>query len=158
MKTERFTRPATLAALLLVALWATIACTRTVQVPAPTPVTETIKASMLVQSGDEEADIRWFRDVVVPKGSDAWQFTETVTQGQVESQYYALYRAHFVDSLFGVKGQNPKFWLLFVWSDAESKWEPLPVGADLFSLKEGHILAWYYADTTDQQSVPTVSP
>lgn len=162
MKTEHPFRPAAWAALLLVSLWLSVGCALATPVPAPTATfaatskTETIKVSLLVQVA--EADIRWFRDVELPRGANAWELTETAAQGQVEAQFYPLYRSHFIDALFGVKGQAPNFWLIFLWSEASNKWEPLPVGADLFSLKEGHVLAWYYADTSKEQSVPTVNP
>lgn len=162
MKTEHLFRPAAWAALLLLSLWVSVNCALTTPTPSPTATsaatrpTGTIKVSLLVQSA--ETDVRWFRDVELPRGANAWELTEAVAQGQVEAQFYPLYRSHFVDALFGVKSQAPRFWLLFLWSEASSKWEPLPVGADLFSLKEGHALAWYYADTSKEQSVPTVVP
>jgi len=122
--------------------------------PTPTP-TETISVSMLIQV--EDGDTRWFRDVSVPKGTDAWELTEQVTEGDIKANYFPMYRSHFVDAIFGVEGASPKFWLIYIWSEPESKWESLPVGADLFSLKEGHTLAWYYTDTAEM-SVPPVTP
>ena len=116
---------------------------------------ETISVNLLIHIG--EGDSRWFRDVNVPKGTDAWELTEQVTEGDIKANYFPEYRSHFVDAIFGVEGASPKFWLIYIWSEPESKWESLPVGADLFSLKEGHILAWYYADTTEM-SVPPVTP
>ncbi|MDO8751251.1 MAG: hypothetical protein Q7K03_08930 [Dehalococcoidia bacterium] len=116
----------------------------------------TIKVSMLVQSSKDDA--RWFRNVEVAKGTDAYELTEKVTQGDLRSTYSALYRSHFVDSILGVENKNPKFWLIYGWSEPEKKWEPLPVGADLYSLKDGHILAWYYADTTNEGALPTATP
>ncbi len=116
---------------------------------------ETISVSMLVQI--EDTDTRWFRDVTVPKGTNAWELTEKVTEGDYKANYFSAYRSHFVDAIFGVEGANPKFWLIYVWSEPESKWESLPVGADLYSLKDGHVLAWYYGDTS-QITTPPVTP
>ncbi|MBI4338897.1 MAG: hypothetical protein HY680_02990 [Chloroflexi bacterium] len=157
-KTEYFLRPAAWASLLMALALVVAGCTQASPTPTPEAAAkvETIKVSLLVLAADD--DPRWFRDVELPRGTDAWELTEAVAGGQVESQYYPLYRSHFVDSLFGVKGQNPRFWLVFLWSEASSKWEPLPVGADLFSLKDGHVLAWYYADTSKGESLPPITP
>ncbi|MSQ22580.1 MAG: DUF4430 domain-containing protein [Dehalococcoidia bacterium] len=133
-------------------LLALVACGTKEKAAVPT----TIKISMLIQSSEQDA--RWFRNVEVAKGTDAYELTEKVTQGGLRSTYYALYRSHFVDSILGVENKNPKFWLTYVWSEPEKKWEPLPVGADLYSLKDGHILAWYYADTTNEKALPTAAP
>ena len=116
----------------------------------------TIKVSMLIQSGEQDA--RWFRDVEVDKGIDAYELTEKVTEGDLEATYSAPYRSHFVGSILGVENENPKFWLIFAWSEPQEKWEPLPVGADLYSVKDGHILAWYLADTTSEGALPTANP
>ena len=116
----------------------------------------TIKVSMLIQSSEQ--DSRWFRNVEVAKGTDAYELTEKVTQGNLKAAYSAPYRSHFVDAILGVENKNPKFWLIYGWSDPQKKWEPLPVGADLYSLKDGHILAWYYADTSNEKSLPTATP
>lgn len=124
-------------------------------VPTVTP-TSTIKVSMLIQSSEQDA--RWFRNVEVSKGTDAYELTEKVTQGNLKATYYALYRSHFVDAILGVENKSPKFWLTYVWSEPDKKWEPLPVGADLYSLKDGHILAWYYTDTTSDGALPTATP
>ncbi|GEM_PF-1918485 len=162
MTTKYLPRPAAWASLLATVLLLTVACAQTTPASQATPTSavlvkvETIKVSLLVQVS--ETDTRWFRNVELPKGTDAWNLTEAATEGQVEAKYYALYRAHFVDAIFGIKGADPKYWLLYVWSEADNKWEPLPVGADLYSLKDGHVLAWYYADTSHEGSLPTVQP
>lgn len=116
----------------------------------------TIKVSMLIQSSAQDA--KWFRNVEVKKGTDAYELTEVVTQGNLKATYSALYRSHFVEAILGVENKNPKFWLIYAWSEPQKKWEPMPVGADLYSLKDGHILAWYYADTTNEGALPTATP
>lgn len=142
-------------------LLALMACGTKGEAPTPTPVptatpTLTIKVSMVIESSKD--DVRWFRNVEVAKGTDAYELTEKVTQGNLKAKYFALYRSHFVDSILGVENKNPKFWLTYAWSESEKKWEPLPVGADLYALKDGHILAWYYADTTNEKALPTATP
>ncbi len=133
-------------------LMALTACTTKEKAAEPT----TIKVSMLVQSSEKDA--RWFRDVEVTKGTNAYELTEKVTQGNLKATYSAPYRSHFVDAILGVVNKNPKFWLIYDWSEPQKKWEPLPVGADLYSLKDGHVLAWYYADTTSEGALPTATP
>ena len=81
-----------------------------------------------------------------------------MTGGDVNAKYFAAYRSHFVDAIFGVERQDPNYWLIYVWSEPQSKWESLTVGADLYSLKDGHILAWYYADASQEGASPPVIP
>ena len=103
--------------------------------------------------------MRWFRDFEVLKGTNAYELTEQVTEGDLESTYYASFFSHFVESIVGVPIDGSNFWLIFQWNGSAEQWEPLPVGADLFSLKDGHVLAWSYTDTSlDPQPVPSVVP
>ena len=122
----------------------------------PTVQTETIQVSMLIQQ--EGQDPQWFRDVEVARGMDAYELTDLVTEGDMQATYYAAYRSHFVEAIFGVEGQDPNYWLTWVWSESEDKWEPLPVGADLYSLKDGHVLAWYYAPYSEEGNPPPATP
>ena len=95
----------------------------------------------------------------VPKGTDAYELTELVTEGDLEAPYYASLRSHFVEALVGVENEDPNYWLIFLWNESQAQWEPLPVGADLFSLKDGHVLAWAYTDTSQKPSpLPSVTP
>ena len=156
MKKEYLPRVAAWASLLIVSLLVAAACTQASPTPTATPKVETIKVSMLIQSSEKDA--QWFRNVEVAKGTDAYELTEKVTQNNLHAPYYAVYRSHFVDAILGVANKNPNFWLIYDWSESEKKWEPLPVGADLYSLKDGHVLAWYYADTTNKGALPTATP
>ncbi|MBI2165208.1 MAG: hypothetical protein HYU29_02240 [Chloroflexi bacterium] len=122
----------------------------------PAAKQENLRATILIQTG--EMDSRWFRDVEVPRGTNAYELTEKVTKGELKATYYPQFRTHFVDAIFGVSGKSPHFWLIFLWNDVEKRWESLPVGADLFSLKDGHVLAWYYVDTSQPGRVPPVTP
>ena len=152
MKTAQQHASALIPVLVLLLLALTTACTQS----GDASQLEAINVTMLVQAG--EGDARWFRDTSVPKGNNAWELTELVTEGDFKANYYPQYRAHFVDTIFGVENNNPSFWLIFIWNESEAKWESLPVGADLFSLKEGHTLAWYYGDTSQGDSVPPATP
>ena len=126
------------------------------QAPTATPL-PTIQVSMLIHVSED--DVRWFRDFEVLKGTNAYELTEQVTEGNLESTYYASFFSHFVESLVGVPSEGSNFWLIFQWNAPAEQWEPLPVGADLFSLKDGHVLAWAYTDTSiEPQPVPSVTP
>ena len=117
----------------------------------------TINVSMLIHVSED--DMRWFRDFEVLKGTNAYELTEQVTEGDLESTYYASFFSHWVESIMGVPNEAPYYWLIFQWNGSAEQWEPLPVGADLFSLKDGHVLAWSYTDTSlDPQPVPSVVP
>ncbi|MBI4298831.1 MAG: hypothetical protein HY666_03635 [Chloroflexi bacterium] len=136
-----------LAGLLLVLGCARTAVPTPIPIPTPTPI-PTIKVTMLVQVN--EKDLRWYRDVAVPKGTNAYELTERITEGNLKAQWYPAFRSHFVQGILGVEGKAPFFWLIFLWDESEQKWEPLPVGSDLFSLHDGHALAWAYTDTSQK--------
>ena len=124
--------------------------------PATTPV-PTIQVSLLIHVSED--DVRWFRYFEVVKGTNAYELTEQATEGELESTHYAAFFSHWVDSIMGVPNEAPNYWLIFQWNGSTDQWEPLPVGADLFSLKDGHVLAWSYTDTSlDPQPVPSVTP
>ena len=124
--------------------------------PTATPL-PTIQVSLLIHVSED--DIRWFRDFEVLKGTNAYELTEQATEGELESTYYASFFSHWVESILGVPNESPNYWLIFQWNASAEQWEPLPVGADLFSLKDGHVLAWSYTDTSlDPQPVPSVNP
>jgi len=117
----------------------------------------TIHVSVLIQLS--EVDMRWFRDVAIPKGTNAYEIAERVTEGDLEATYYAAFFSHFVEAMLGVANEGTNYWLTFLWNANQEQWEPLPVGADLFSLKEGHVLAWSYTDTSaDLSQLPSVTP
>ena len=97
---------------------------------------------------------QWFRDVEVPQGYDAYQLTELVTGGDLEATWYPSFRSHLVESIRGVKNEGSRFWLVYLWDESNEEWTLLPVGADWFSLKDGHTLAWSYADTGQSPAHP----
>ena len=121
-----------------------------------TPEISTIHVSLLVQTRGE--DIRWFRDVAVPKGANAYELTDQVTERNLVANYHPEFKSHFVEGIFGVKNNNPNFWLIWLWSDAEGKWETLPVSADLYTLKDRDVLAWHYTDTSQEDNSPSAIP
>ncbi len=121
--------------------------------PTLTPtLLPTHTVSMLIEAGPGNA--RWFRDVEVPQGYDAYQLTAQVTEGELEATWYPSLRSHFVESIIGVVNEGAYFWTIFLWDEFDEEWSPLPVGSDWFSVKDGHTLAWSYVDTTQQPSPP----
>ncbi len=140
-------------------VWLLVGCA---QAPSPTPLVTstplpTIKASLMVQIN--ENDLRWFRNVEAPKGLDAYEFTELVTKGDLKATWYPVYRSHFVQGIFGVENQGPRYWTIYVWNEGQEGWEPLPVGADLYAVKDGHVLAWVLTDTSQSPSpLPLATP
>lgn len=145
-------RAATLGLLLALAAISVAACSS--DDPAAPGV---ITASLLVETSPGEPT--WFRDVEVPKGTDGYELLELATDGELEADFFPAYRSHFVTSLLGVAGESPSFWLTFVWDEPSSAWQPLPVGADLFSVKDGHVLGWALVDTSaGEGQVPLSQP
>jgi hypothetical protein len=117
----------------------------------------TIHVSLLIQLSED--DIRWFRDVEIPNDTNAYEIVERVTEGDLEATYYPAFFSHFVEAMLGVANEGTYYWLTFLWNANQEQWEPLPVGADLFSLKDGHVLAWSYTDTSLEPSqLPSVTP
>ena len=149
---ERFARAALLSLLLTMAVAGLSACSS--EEPA-TPAVITV--SLLVEASP--GDAAWFRDVEVPQGTDGYELLEMATGGELEADWFPAFRAHFVTSILGVASVSPEFWLTFVWDESSAAWQPLPVGADLFSVKEGHVLGWALVDTSaGDNQVPASQP
>ena len=103
-----------------------------------------INVSVLIHESTD--DFQWFRNVETTEGSNAYELTKTVVQGDLESTYYASMFSHLVESIFGKRNEDPNYWIIFLWDDNQHKWAPLPLGADLFSLKDGHVIGWVYTE------------
>lgn len=129
-----------------------VACGSEQDLSAP-PIT----ASVLVEPREGAAS--WFRDVSVPKGTDGYELLEAAVEGELVAEWYAEYYSHFVSSVLGVEPVGSEFWGVFIWNAGTEAWEPLPVGADLFSVKEGHIMGWALVEyDPDSPQVPTSTP
>ena len=128
-----------------------------VVVPADEPSAPPITVSVLVEPAADEA--RWFRDVEVPEGTDGYELLEAVTQGDLVAEWYPEFRSHFVSAVLGTAPAGDAFWGVFVWSEANDSWEPLPVGADLYSLKNGHVMGWAVVEfDPDAPQLPVSTP
>ena len=129
-----------------------VACDSNQDLNAP-PIT----ASVLVEP--LEGSEKWFMDVSVPKGTDGYELLEAAVDGQLESEWYAEFRSHFVGSILDNEPIDSQFWGVFVWDEANLAWNPLPVGADLFSVKEGHIMGWALVEyDPESPQVPISTP
>ncbi|MBM3940015.1 MAG: hypothetical protein FJ318_03800 [SAR202 cluster bacterium] len=122
--------------------------------PATPPV---ITASVLVEPAP--GDARWFDDVQVPAGTDGYQLLVAATGGQVKADWFPQFRSHFVKRILGIEPPGTRFWGAFIWNETTMAWEPLPVGADLFSVKQGHIMAWAVVEySPDRVALPASTP
>ena len=130
------------AALLLIVAALVLGACSSAEAVAP----ERISASILVEPSP--GDARWFRDVEVDAGTDGYELLDAATDGQLEADWFPQYRSHFVTSLLGTPSDGSRFWLTFVWDEPSEAWQPLPIGADLFSVKDGHVLGWALLDTS----------
>jgi hypothetical protein len=131
---------------------AVVACSDFDSSSPSVPPAATHTVSVLIEEGT--GDPQWFRDIAVPQGSDAYQVLEQVTAGDLEATWHVQFRSHFVESIFGVENEGGRFWRIFLWDDFDAKWTPLPFGADWFSVKDGHVMAWLYADTSQFPADP----
>lgn len=116
-----------------------------------------ITATVLIEA-DASAP-RWHRDVAVPKGTDGYELLEAAVEGDLEADWFPEFRAHFVEAIGGIAPEGAEFWGVFLWNESSAGWEPLPVGADLFSVKDGHIMAWALVEfDPGQPQLPVNSP
>ena len=147
-------------AVLLVAVVLAVACgsDKPTPVPGATPTaTPFVTASLLIEPNADDA--RWLRDIVVPKGTDGYELLEAATSGELVSEWFPQFRAHFVTEILGIAPEGDAFWSVFVWNDGTPGWEPLPVGADLFSVKDGHIMGWALVEfDPDSSQLPVSLP
>jgi hypothetical protein len=116
-----------------------------------------ITASVLIEADAD--DPQWFRDVEVDKGTDGYELLLAATGGDIDAEWFPEYRSHFVKGVLGVAPEGSAFWGIFVWNENTPGWEPLPVGADLFSVKEGHIMGWAVVEfDPDSPQLPVSLP
>ena len=101
--------------------------------------TETIQASILIESPES---YEWINQVTIPKGTNGYGLLRTAVNDEIVSVWYPEYRSHFVNQIKGIVPSEKQFWSVFLWNESKIKWEPLTVGADLFSVKNGQTMAW----------------
>ncbi len=141
-----------LAALLLFAGFA-IGCGSS----APETAPALIEASVLIEADASAPD--WRRDVEAPKGTDGYELLDLAVDGDLEADWFPEFRAHFVKEILGVAPEGSEFWGVFLWNEGNGAWEPLPVGADLFSVKDGHVMAWALVEyDAENPQLPSSAP
>ena len=124
--------------------------------PAATAV-PVITASLLVESSP--GNPYWARDIAVEQGSNGYELLEAATEGELVAEWYPEFRSHFVQEIRGVAPQGAAFWGVFVWNEDTLGWEPLSVGADLFTVEDGHIMAWALVEfVPDSPQLPVNRP
>lgn len=125
--------------------------------PAPTATPALIQTSLLIEA-DESAPT-WRRNIEAPKGVDGYELLEMAVDGDLEADWFPEFRAHFVKEILGVAPEGSEFWGVFAWNEGNAAWEPLPVGADLFSVKDGHVMAWALVEyDADNPQTPVNTP
>jgi len=112
-----------------------------------TLVSPTVQASVLVEFTQEE--YQWFRNIPVHQPIDAYALTESVTEGHLTATYYPTLRSHMINSLLGREANSIYYWALWRWNTNVDAWELIPVGADLFIIKNTEVLAWKLTDSRD---------
>lgn len=155
MALRSITRLALCLLLLIAAAVAVAACSDDASTPGP------IAASVLIEA--DASSPQWFRDVTIAKGIDGYELLEEVAEGDIVAEWFPEFRAHFVKEILGVAPEGSEFWGVFIWNenanDKAGGWEPLPIGADLFSVKDGHIMGWALVDyDPDQPQLPVSLP
>jgi hypothetical protein len=120
-------------------------------------MSQSIRASVLVEA--DPAEPHWVRGFEMPKGTDGYELLEAAVDGELEADWFPEFHSYFVRSIKGIEPQGGEFWGVFVWNDSTGAWEPLPVGADLFSVKQGHVMAWALVDfDPSSPQVPLTKP
>ncbi len=112
------------------------------------------EVSILINYGNTTS--KWFNVSNVPVGSNFYNLTSSVAH--VEAIYYPYLDAHYIIGINGVRNDNDGIrcnfcWTLWVYCQKDLAWAVSPVGADLISLANGNILAWYFQYASSDQSV-----
>lgn len=133
------------------------ACARTPSVATPT-APAFITAQVLIEP--DPGSPRWFHNLRVPKGTDGYELLVEATGGSVEADWFPQFRSHFVKRVLGVAPRSDQFWSVFVWDEPTGAWQPLAVGADLFAVKDGHVMAWALVpvNASGPGALPTAKP
>jgi hypothetical protein len=91
----------------------------------------------------------WYNNTVIPIGWNAYNVTIHLAGVRLNSTYYASFREHFIQSINGV-GTNHSgiwanyYWFLWTYDQSHRAWAKASVGPDLYSMKDGDLIAWVY--------------
>lgn len=111
-----------------------------------TPAQQVIAVSTLINYGNGTS--RWNNQTNTPSGWNFYQLTTTIARTEAQS----FSGQHLVTGLDGVRSTGQFYWTLWVFCQKDVAWSPSPVGADLITLENGDILAWYF------QNPPSTDP
>ena len=105
-----------------------------------------IRVNIIINFGN--GTILSFNNTMVPVGWNMYDVTLLVSNGRIEDTYYPEFDAVLVMSIMGVGGsENTDFtWSAWYYDD---EWKILDVGTNLFVLKEGQTVAWYYQNGSE---------
>jgi hypothetical protein len=105
-----------------------------------------ISVSTLINYGNGTST--WYNETNVPASSNFYNLTVSIAYGNVVAQYYPTLNAHYIISINGVSNNNDGIhcdvcWTLWVYCKGDRAWSVSLLGADLITLKNGDVLAWY---------------
>ena len=95
---------------------------------------------------------QWLNNTRIPIGWNAYNATLSVAR--LDASYTSQYMAHFINAINGVgllKDDQHKdwFWFLWLWDESAKEWKLSDVGADGLVLRNGHIVAWVYENSSN---------
>lgn len=95
----------------------------------------------------------WFNGTALPIGATVFNATAKVADPQPDPQY----GESFIIAINDVKQSvnENKYWIWWVWDEAQHKWTPGPVANNTYVLSDGQNVAWYLENTS---SWPPPSP
>ncbi len=112
----------------------------------------------------------WFNSTLVPKGSNFYNTTVSLTNGRLEAKYYDTFHEHLISSINGVKNSGESYWEIWIYCTKDSAWMFSSWGADLLKPTSGGLsiensaghqvimssnaLAWIYQASSDNPPVP----
>ncbi len=110
-----------------------------------------IAVSTLINYGNGTS--AWYNETNVPLGSNFYNLTVSIANGNVEALYYPSLNAHYIIAINGVRNDNDGIhctfcWTLWIYCQKDAAWSVSLWGADLIKLVNGDTLAWYYQDTS----------
>ena len=122
-----------------------------------TSASKSVTATILIEA--DPATSRWVDGVVLPDGGNGYELLETAVGGELEAEFFFEFGSHFVWSILGIEAKGSGFWGVFIWNTDIDSWEPLAVGADLFDVEDGQIMAWTIVEfDTDRPQLPVSQP
>jgi len=99
----------------------------------------TIFVNMLIDYGNGTR--LWYNNTRIPVGATLFNATKMIAEIEYEKYEWGI----FITAINTVRGDQSHFWLWHIWDSAKKQWEPGPVGADAFILRDGDTVSWAYS-------------